>query len=269
MAKKMITTEYLLRYHKEKVPAGGIKAAFLTDMHNCCTEKETEVIFSALDAYHPDLIFCGGDMIVGKPGHSVIPALTFMKRLVSAYQVFCGTGNHEYRTRIYPETYGTMYHEYTDPLREAGVCFLENQQTQITVNGIPLLISGFDLDRKYYGRLRKTPPFYASSLTELFGDTPVDVFSVLLAHNPAQLKAYQDYGADLTLCGHYHGGIMRLPGNRGLLSPSFRPFPKEAHGEIRHGDTVTLIGAGLGEHTIPLRIRNPRELVLLHITNEK
>lgn len=38
--------------------------------------------------------------------------------------------------------------------------------------------------------------------------------------------AYAGWGADLTLSGHIHGGIVRIPGIGGVISTSYRLFPK-------------------------------------------
>ncbi|MCA5959958.1 hypothetical protein LC724_04695 [Blautia sp. RD014234] len=75
-------------------------------------------------------------------------------------------------------------------------------------------------------------------------------------------------------------GIMRLPFLGSVISPDFRLFPRYAYGEYRKKDNtpakragrrqrvtgkeqIMITGAGLGEHTLPLRIDNPRELVVL------
>lgn len=36
-------------------------------------------------------------------------------------------------------------------------------------------------------------------------------------------KAYASWGADLTLCGHYHGGFLRI-GKQGVISPYLELF---------------------------------------------
>ena len=69
----------------------------------------------------------------------------------------------------------------------------------------------------------------------------------------------------MTLCGHYHGGVWRFGKHRGLISPDFRLFPR-AHGLFRKDGRNVIISAGLGEHTIPVRIHNPRELVILELS---
>ena len=59
-----------------------------------------------------------------------------------------------------------------------------------------------------------------------------DVYHILLAHNPEFAETYFDYGADLTLSGHVHGGIFRI-GKHGLLSPYVSFFQNIVTDNIR------------------------------------
>ena len=67
----------------------------------------------------------------------------------------------------------------------------------------------------------------------------------------------------MTLCGHYHGGMVRFGRHHGLISPDFRLFPGNAYGLFRRGKSNVLVSSGCREHTIPLRIHNPREIVVI------
>ncbi len=62
---------------------------------------------------------------------------------------------------------------------------------------------------------------------KLLGKADNELFQILLAHNPAYFDNYVTWGADLSLAGHVHGGIVRIPfWNKGVLSPSIQFFPK-------------------------------------------
>ena len=71
------------------------------------------------------------------------------------------------------------------------------------------------------------------------------------------------------LSGHVHGGIMRLPLLGGVLSPSLRFFPKYDGGLFREGGSRMILGRGLGSHTIPVRVFNPGELVVIELLAER
>ncbi len=258
--KRFIVHPYELKLKKTGLQSGFLCFAFLTDFHNASQGADNDRILEAIDGMKPDAILCGGDMIVGKPGSSVEPAKGLMLALADRYPVFHGTGNHEYRTKIYPKTYPGMYEAYRKPLEEAGVIFLENSHITVPIRQFPVTVYGFDMDRFYYHRFkrRKLP---LREMEASLGPPNRQEINILLAHNPAQMDTYLEWGADLTLCGHYHGGIMRFGDHRGLISPNFQLFPPNAHGLFQREDRYLLVGAGLGEHTLPLRIHNPRELV--------
>ncbi len=256
----MRVQSYEIQLKKTGIPDGLLRFVFLTDYHNASQGADNDRILEAIDRMAPDAILCGGDMILGKPGASVEPARRLMLALAEKYPVFHGTGNHEYRTKIYPQTYPGMYEAYRKPLEEAGVIFLENSHSKVQICQLPVTIYGFDMDRFYYHRFRRRR-LPLGELEASLGQVDQKSVSILLAHNPAQMDTYLTWGADLSLCGHYHGGLMRLGRHRGLISPDFRLFPPNAHGLFRRKESYLLVGAGLGDHTLPLRIHNPRELV--------
>lgn len=261
--KKTIEVTYEL--NSRKIRSGEtLTIAFLTDYHNSDSCGNDGRIMEILRGMSPDLVLCGGDMIVGRPGSPPDRAVALMQRIASEYPVYCGTGNHEYRAKIYPQQYGTLFEDYREPTAASGVHFLENQSETVTVRDTELLLCGFDADRQYYKRFH-SPVLPVSELDRIFGAGDDPRYTILLAHNPRHLDTYLSWRADLTLCGHYHGGIMRFGRHTGAVSPDFRLFPHSAYGRfVRRGRTA-IVSAGCGEHTIPVRMANPREVLRLVI----
>ena len=89
---------------------------------------------------------------------------------------------------------------------------------------------------------------------------------ILLAHNPVFAPFYMEWGADLTVCGHFHGGVMRLRGKQPLLSPYGFLLPEYGYGHFEKDGKHVIVSSGLGEHAIPFRIHNPMELVSIDLT---
>ena len=82
--------------------------------------------------------------------------------------------------------------------------------------------------------------------------------------------AYAGWGADLTLSGHIHGGIVRIPGIGGVISTSYRlVFPKYDGGYYEQNQKKMIVSRGLGSHTIPVRLFNPAELVVIDLVTEE
>ena len=101
---------------------------------------------------------------------------------------------------------------------------------------------------------------------KLLGSVKEDKFSILLAHNPEYFKSYAKWGADLTVSGHIHGGIMRLPLIGGVISPSLRLFPKYDSGEFEENGKKMILSRGMGLHHIKLRFFNRPEISVIKIT---
>ena len=105
----------------------------------------------------------------------------------------------------------------------------------------------------------------ASYLQMHLGNKDKYSYRVLVGHNPEFFEAYSEWGADLVVSGHLHGGFMRLPFGRGLASPRYKLFPKYAGGCYHKNKTNLVVSRGLGMHTLPLRIFNPGELVVIDL----
>ena len=109
----------------------------------------------------------------------------------------------------------------------------------------------------------------AGYIKELLGESRKDYFTILLAHNPDYFPEYDAWGADLVLSGHVHGGLMRLPLLGGVVSPATRLFPKYDGGLFEGKNGKMILGRGLGTHTLPIRIFNPGELIVVELEPEK
>ena len=120
----------------------------------------------------------------------------------------------------------------------------------------------------YYKKLRKSV-MKVSYLNSLLGRPCADEYNILLAHNPDYFQAYAGWGADLVLSGHVHGGIMRLPVLGGVLSPALRLFPRYDGGLYEEGKSKMVLGRGLGTHTLPIRVFNPGELIVVRLEPEE
>lgn len=85
-------------------------------------------------------------------------------------------------------------------------------------------------------------------------DYEKDAVCVALSHYPENIAEYADFGFDLVLSGHAHGGQWRL-GRRGLVSPGQGLLPKYTSGLYAAGDTKMVVSRGL-RNGVPVRIFN-------------
>ena len=78
-------------------------------------------------------------------------------------------------------------------------------------------------------------------------------------------EEYAAWGAELTVSGHVHGGIVKLPFIGGVISPALILFPKYDGGRYDTLGKTLILSRGLGTHSIPVRMFNPGEIVLIDL----
>lgn len=235
------------------------RAVVLADLHDKQFGRDNERLLTAIDELQPDAILIAGDIITANKRKKNKHAIALVKALAARYPIYYGSGNHEHRLQLYPEEYGDFGRQYEELLRELGVKRLINDKAEPEGTGI--VICGSQIDREYYRRFR-TADMAPEYLEELLGPVDEGKFNVLIAHNPDYFPRYAQWGADLVLAGHIHGGMVRIPGWKGVVSPAVRLFPKYDGGEFREGRSTMLLSRGLGMHTIPVRLFNPGEVLV-------
>ena len=93
-----------------------------------------------------------------------------------------------------------------------------------------------------------------------------DKCNFLIAHHPDFFPVYCEWGADRVVSGHLHGGIVRLPFVGGLLTPQTFSGPKYDFGTYYRDNKSITVTAGLGVHTIPLRLFNRPDITVINLT---
>ncbi len=260
---RFVTVEYEIVSGKIAKPC---KFVLLSDLHNKSYGKNNEKLIKRIADLSPDAVLVAGDMLTATKGQPFDNALTLMEQLAGSYPVYYGMGNHEYRLQLYPEQYGDMYDRYLAGLKSAGIEPLINQNTYLPA--LHVAVCGVQIDREYYQRFC-TNPMKTDYLPKLLGEAREDACQILIAHNPQYFREYAAWGADVVVSGHVHGGIMRLPVLGGVLSPNMTLFPKYDGGRFDVGRSAMILSRGLGTHTIPLRIFNPGELVVLKLSKKQ
>lgn len=254
---------------KYEFSSGKLKKAcrfvFLSDLHNKEYGPDNEGLLKEIALLQPDFVLLGGDMMTASPGASFRKASHFVAECAKKYPVYYALGNHEYRARCYPETYGTMYADYLESLKDCRITFLDNESCFLEEYGIRL--TGLSIRRKYYKRFARRK-LDAGYLQETIGKASPFSFQILLAHNPEFFPDYAAWKPDLVLAGHVHGGVVRIPGIGGLVSPSLLPLPHYDGGLYEEGKSRMIISRGLGMHTVPVRVFNPGELIVVELQPE-
>ena len=240
------------------------KIIFLSDLHNRMYGEKNERLLESIRNRQPDLILIGGDMLVRKDGNSYDKTVRFLTKLPEICPVYCANGNHEQKLKELPEKYEQSYEDYKKALTASGIHMLENASETVKLDGVPVKISGLEIPLRAYARFGKKE-LLLNEITDRIGEHGEE-YQILLAHHPGYIQEYLEYGADLILSGHYHGGVMRLPGIGGVISPDFTLFPKYSGGIYREGAQTVVVSRGLGTHSVPVRLWNWPELIVLELS---
>lgn len=282
------TSRFVVVKHTLQSPKikGKVRAVVISDLHNKQYGKDNELLLRAIDEQAPDMILIAGDIMTAHPKKSLQKAISFMEKLAAKYPIYYGNGNHEHRIKLYPQTYGTMAQEYAEALAKMDVEPLVNACRDMATDfatdkckglgAVPgedrradlaasnLCVYGAEIDRIYYKRFKVTE-MEDGYMKSVLGEPNREKYNILLAHNPDYFPKEAAWGADLVLAGHVHGGIVRIPGWKGVASPNIRFFPKYDGGKFTEGESVMILSRGLGVHTIPFRLFNPGELIVLDL----
>jgi predicted MPP superfamily phosphohydrolase len=243
------------------------KIIFLSDLHNRMYGEENERLLESIRNQHPDLILIGGDMLVRKDGNSYDKTVHFLAKLPGICPVYCANGNHEQKLKELPDKYEQSYEEYKKALTASGIHMLENASETVKLDEVPVKLSGLEIPLGAYARFGKKE-LSLKEITDRIGEHGDD-YQILLAHHPGYMKEYLAYGADLILGGHYHGCLVQLPGIGGVISTNFTLFPKYSGGIYQEGEQTAVVSRGLGTHSVPLRLWNWPELIVLELSGNE
>ena len=231
----------------------GLKIGVMADFHAGAFATRSTILqaVSIINAKKPDLVVLLGDYMdtLLKRTYESLEKKTYifriLKRLRPPLGIYAVLGNHDhYIDAAYVK----------EKLSDVPAVVLHNQS--ITLDNGLLLAGVDDLLRGSADPLKATEHLSPESTT------------ILLSHNPDisfQLK--RNKCVKLVLCGHTHGGQIRVPFlNWAIYAPCSRHYRRRT-GLIR--ETVhrwTFLTKGIGTSIVPIRVACPPDVGLLRLT---
>lgn len=257
-------TDYTIESQKISMNCDGYKLAVMSDLHSNSYGIDLHRLNRMIKKANPDAVLVAGDMINDTLHDNPCQAVNYLAALSGHFPVFYALGNHEYRLKTETDIFGDRYYTIREHLTNKGVVFLEDETVYLDKDDSSIALSGVEIDSAFYDCFR-TPGMGKSLMRRHLGQADRNKLNILIAHNPDYFDRYAEWGADIVISGHIHGGIIRIPGVGGLVSPRFTLFPKYDSGMYFHNDSMMLVSRGLGSHTINVRINNAPELAVLNI----
>ena len=244
----------------------GFKMVQISDLHSMSFGKDNSRLVSSVNSQNPDIVVMTGDMINSDDtDFSVFYNLA--EKLAETNDVYYIVGNHEQEHS--EEEIAEIYRTLT----EIGVNVLDNERVTITRSGSSIDVYGLWFNLRYYVNVNDdsigTQYYFDSEKIEtVLGECDKERFTLLLAHNPVYFETYSDWGADITLAGHMHGGMVRIPFVGGLFSPEKEYFPKYASGMFTEGNSSMIVNRGLGNRVFGLRFWNCPEITVITLKSK-
>lgn len=250
-----------------KIPKefNGFKILQLSDLHSKAFGNGSYKLIEAIDKEKPDIIVMTGDMVNSHEEEFNI--FIDLARRLTNYKVYFIEGNNE--TKLQKSKNTKLMIELVD----MGIKVLDNTKVELTREDASINLYGIWCNLCYYREInsgyKKDTYFGPENLMKNFGKCNDEEFNILLAHNPLYFDSYAKWGADLTFSGHIHGGLIRLPGVGGLLSPERKFFPKYSQGLYNIKDKKLIVNRGLGGKPLIPRVFNMPEISVVTLYNEK
>lgn len=228
----------------------GYRIVQISDLHGAEFGEENEALLKEVKRAQPDCIVITGDLVDQFRGTDYDAIGQFAAKLSAIAPSYFVTGNHEWAV-------GDV-RELKALLRECGITVLSNEYVELREGDQRIILAGIDDPNGYADQ--KTPEELAAELYAAEGEP----FWILLAHrNNRFAEQYSLLGADLTISGHGHGGIIRLPFTDGLLSTDRTFFPTHTDGFYEDNGATVFVSRGLGNSGMTRRLFNRPELAVL------
>ena len=226
-----------------------IRILLFSDLHGRHRRKINLDIWKKIDEIGGiDIAIIAGDMILNR-AHEILPHLGGLERLTRRVPVFMVDGNHDNRD----------YRALRRLLTEHGVCVLEDRKVSLIVNGNDVDIVGI----RDYMFLKRVKGFAQADAAMLRLDP--DTLNICTSHQPQIFDRYSMCSADLFLCGHTHGGQLRLPFLPVLFAPNQGIFPKYGFGWYSRDGAAMFVTKGIGTTHFPIRFWNRPEICVIDI----
>ena len=225
-------------YSSQKVSCGN--------RYNSKSLGKIKTAYAFFESQKCYLVVCLGDLIDKERDEAYVREL--MTALVGIAPVYYVTGNHEWASGWVQDLFSI--------LEECEVKVLRNSFQIIERGGDTIVLAGVDDPNGPYDM--KTPAQLVQEIRDEYGDP----FILMLAHRNDEISTWAELGVDVILCGHAHGGLVRLPFTDGLIAPNREFFPTYTSGIYREGGTQMLVSRGLGNSGNTLRLFNNPQIVV-------
>jgi len=248
---RIVNTAYTLNYDNLPESFDGYRVVQLSDLHMA---DYGEKLIAKVRAQKPDIIVMTGDFLnmrspKTESGQTELlrPTLEALAAIAPCYFV---SGNHEWAS-------GEIA-DFSALLSELGIRYLKNEFVLLEKDGESIVLAGVEDPNGPADMIR--PNELADRIRTVYPDK----YLLLLAHRNDLLAKYPHLAVNTVLCGHAHGGIVRLPFAGGVFGTDATFFPKYDAGLFNEGSYDMVLSRGLGGYTrMPRFLNNPEVVTVI------
>ena len=226
----------------------GLTILHLSDLHQTRFGPLQERLGNIFQRHSYDLTVLTGDFLSFPAPYDFAPTAELLAHLVSP--VYAVLGNHDYH--------------YLEPLladfNHWKVKVLHN--SWLPTDWEDMQIAG--VVDPFWTKIRPEDPHKTDLVQALAGTNP-EKFTLLLSHSPGILSSAAASDIPLILCGHTHGGQIKIPLLGAPTTASGKLFDPYVQGIYRKEKTLIYINRGLGTSGLPLRFLSPPEVAFLRL----
>ncbi|HZS53824.1 MAG TPA: metallophosphoesterase [Bryobacteraceae bacterium] len=246
-ALRPVVTEFDLYFNDLPEAFDGFRLLQLADLHIDGVDGLTEKLASLVHEIEADVCVLTGDYRFEDEG-PCDEVYRCMRKLLpgiaSRHGIYGILGNHDESGMAFA-------------LEEMGVRMLINEAAAIDRGRQSIWLAGIDDPFDYK----------CDDLPAALTSIPSGAFKILLAHTPDLYSDAADSGIHLYLCGHTHGGQVRLP-KIGALRSNAKCPRDYTYRYWNHDGMHGYTSGGIGCSSLPVRLNCPPEIVLITLRRQ-
>ena len=267
-SKRVERTRTVIQLHELPPGLDGLRILHISDTHFPANGESVPRFLRAVAAQDYDIVFATGDYVESQRGWPVV--VEAFRRISPQLGMYAVLGGHDRYAGV--RSLGDVGRQarrwrrrprLVDPtplvqgLQAVGVQVLLNQSRAVEIGGEVVRLIG--IDDAYLGLDDLAAALPEDDAEELPG------FRVLLSHSPDGVSSPLAASIPLALCGHTHGGQIRIPFYGAPVRHAQAVDRKRPAGLMRIGATTVYVSRGFGTATIPLRFACRPELGVVEL----
>ena len=226
---------------------GELKVALISDIHlgELIGNDRLDKLLEEVNSLDADIVLIAGDLI----DSSIDPViednmLEKFKNMKSLYGTYFATGNHDF--------FAGEASNLSALAQENNITVLRDDS--ILINDEFYIIGRDDISSKSFSGER-------APLNGIVSNIDKSKLSIVMDHNPENIKDSQENNIDLQVSGHTHGGQV-FPGN--IITNALFPID---YGYGKFGNTNVVVSSGFGTWGPLIRVGSRSEVVLITLHN--